>query len=540
MMYLGDYPTSAIVRFMWNTNAVAGESITRGTNGSIRIYKNNSTTERSSANGITDTEDFDSLTGVHHCNIDLSDNTDSGFYAAGNEYMVVLQGAAIDGKTINAALAQFSVERSGGILALLKDGTNGLTAIKNAINTVDDFVDTEVAAIKTQTDKLTFDGSNNIAANVLRISDDSVAADNAESYFDGTGYGEILQRTTIATLASQTSFTLTAGSADNNAYNGAVAVIQDSATAAQKSVGVISAYTGSTKTVTLLNDPAIFTIAVGDTITILANKTLKPTVDNRTLDVSSGGEAGLDWGNIGNPTTTQGLSGTTVKTATDVETDTQDIQSRLPAALVAGRMSSDAVAISGSTAAADAVESNIGNLDAPVSTVDTVVDAIKAKTDNLPSDPADQSLVIAATTAIYDRVGAPAGASVSADIAAVKTQTAAIETDTQDVQSRLPASLDSGRIVAKAEVVADKTNYALTSGERDSIAAALFDAANAIETGLTFRQAMRLVSAVLAGKLSGAEGTMITIRNAVADDADRLIVTVTADGNRTAFTYDLS
>jgi hypothetical protein len=65
---------------------------------------------------------------------------------------------------------------------------------------------------------------------------------------------------------------------------------------------------------------------------------LRPTTAGRTLDVSAGGEAGLDWANVGSPTTTVGLSGTTVKTATDVETDTADIQSRLPAALVSGRI----------------------------------------------------------------------------------------------------------------------------------------------------------------------------------------------------------
>jgi len=45
-------------------------------------------------------------------------------------------------------------------------------------------------------------------------------------------------------------------------------------------------------------------------------------------------------------------------TAEDIETDTQDIQSRIPAALVSGRMSSDAVAISGSTDAADKLEAS--------------------------------------------------------------------------------------------------------------------------------------------------------------------------------------
>ena len=53
------------------------------------------------------------------------------------------------------------------------------------------------------------------------------------------------------------------------------------------------------------------------------------------------GYAGLDWSKVHAPTTTQNLSGTSVKTATDIETDTQDIQSRLPAALVGGRIDSD-------------------------------------------------------------------------------------------------------------------------------------------------------------------------------------------------------
>jgi hypothetical protein len=45
--------------------------------------------------------------------------------------------------------------------------------------------------------------------------------------------------------------------------------------------------------------------------------------------------------------------------------------------------------------------------------------AIKAKTDNLPATPADETLVINATTAIFNRIGAPVGASISADIAGI-------------------------------------------------------------------------------------------------------------------------
>jgi hypothetical protein len=49
----------------------------------------------------------------------------------------------------------------------------------------------------------------------------------------------------------------------------------------------------------------------------------------------------------------------------------------------------------------------------------TALDAVKAKTDLLPTDPADQSLVIAATDAIMARLGVPIGASIVADIASV-------------------------------------------------------------------------------------------------------------------------
>jgi len=124
-MYLGDYAVSAMIDMKWNTNAVAGASITRATNGTIRIYKGNSLTERTSSVGITDTEDVDTLTGVHHLRIDTSDNTDAGFYAAGSEYQIVLAGATIDGQAINAVLAHFSIERSGGMLALLKTVISG-------------------------------------------------------------------------------------------------------------------------------------------------------------------------------------------------------------------------------------------------------------------------------------------------------------------------------------------------------------------------------------------------------------------------------
>jgi hypothetical protein len=46
------------------------------------------------------------------------------------------------------------------------------------------------------------------------------------------------------------------------------------------------------------------------------------TTAGRTLDVSVGGEAGLDWANVGSPTTSLALTGTTIATTQKVDVDT--------------------------------------------------------------------------------------------------------------------------------------------------------------------------------------------------------------------------
>lgn len=60
-----------------------------------------------------------------------------------------------------------------------------------------------------------------------------------------------------------------------------------------------------------------------------------------------------------------------------------------------------------------------------------------------------------------------------------------------------------------------------------------------VETGLTLRQALRLVTAATAGKISGGGTSTITIRNAVVDGVDRITAEVDSAGNRTSITYDL-
>ena len=78
---------------------------------------------------------------------------------------------------------------------------------------------------------------------------------------------------------------------------------------------------------------------------------------------------------------------------------------------------------------------------------------------------------------------------------------------------------------------------ALATDAANEIADALLDRTDAIETGLTLRGAIRLDTAALAGKLSGAAGTTVTIRN-VGDTKARITATVDSDGNRSAVTTD--
>lgn len=84
----------------------------------------------------------------------------------------------------------------------------------------------------------------------------------------------------------------------------------------------------------------------------------------------------------------------------------------------------------------------------------------------------------------FTRVGAPSGASISADIAAVKAQASEIETDTQDIQSRIPAALVSGRMDASVGEMAVNT---LTAS---ALAA---DAVNEIQNGLASQDSVNTI-----------------------------------------------
>lgn len=76
----------------------------------------------------------------------------------------------------------------------------------------------------------------------------------------------------------------------------------------------------------------------------------------------------------------------------------------------------------------------------------------------------------------------------------------------------------------------------LTAGERNSVADALLDRADAVETGITPRLYMRRTGAVIAGKLSGA-GTGTEVFKGIDVETIRVTVTVEDSGNRTTVTF---
>ncbi len=140
---------------------------------------------------------------------------------------------------------------------------------------------------------------------------------------------------------------------------------------------------------------------------------------------------------------------------------------------------------------------------------------------------------------------APSVEDIVAGIDTDSTQLAAIRADTEDIQSRIPAALVSGRINASVGAMASNvvTADALASDAvaeiQSGIPASILDAAAGVETGMTMRQALRVMLASLAGKVSGGGTTTITFRN-VGDTKDRIVATVDGDGNRSAVTLDLT
>ncbi len=122
MNYLGDFVEDATVYLMFNTfssdDPSASCTITNFINTDVHIHKDDGLTQRNNATGITVSVDFDGITGSHMIKIDTSDDTVADFWVAGSDYFVRIEGTTVDGATINAVVAHFSIDNR--VTALVK------------------------------------------------------------------------------------------------------------------------------------------------------------------------------------------------------------------------------------------------------------------------------------------------------------------------------------------------------------------------------------------------------------------------------------
>jgi hypothetical protein len=139
MNYLGDYADNLVVDILFTTHDKDGAAVAPSSafeNTDIRIYKNGSATQKTTVNGITMTSPFDALVGLHLLQIDTNNDTgDAGFWAAGNEYSVVLiPDETIDGESVIKVIGSFSIERAGASVSMLKNASYGLLALESIVS----------------------------------------------------------------------------------------------------------------------------------------------------------------------------------------------------------------------------------------------------------------------------------------------------------------------------------------------------------------------------------------------------------------------
>jgi hypothetical protein len=284
MQYLGDIAVGQTIRFTFPTYTQQGASVAPSVAGTVRVYKDANTAE--STAGVTYTTSFDSVSGQNLVAIDTS--ADGTFYTAGSDYSVSLHGATVDSQSLNGAtLAHFSIQNR----TALRPSTPGRTLDVDASGRVRlqaTQTGVTIPTVTTITDGVTLaDG----AITEPKIASGAFTATKfAAGAFDA-----------VWTVASRTL----------TGFGTLVADIWGAATSGLNVLGSIGK---------LLVDNINATIGSRSSHSAADVRTEMDTNSNK-LDV---------------PVSTRASA----STASAIETDTQDIQNRLPAALVNGRMDS--------------------------------------------------------------------------------------------------------------------------------------------------------------------------------------------------------
>lgn len=250
---------------------------------------------------------------------------------------------------------------------------------------------------------------------------------------------------------------------------------------------------------------------------------LSPTVAGRTLDVSAGGEAGVDWANIGSPTTSNALTGTTIATTQKVDVETIKTNPVVNGGTVTFPTTATLASTTNITAGTITTATNVttvNGLAAGVITATSIASnaltAAKIATDAIGA----AQLATDAVTEIQSGL---------ATASALSTVAGYIDTEVATIVSGV-AALQVGVTVTTNN---DKTGYRLSATGVDDIHDEV------VEGSTTLRQGARLWNSAAAGKLSGAATTTVNIRD-LADTKNRVSATVDSSGNRSAVTTDVT
>lgn len=253
-----------------------------------------------------------------------------------------------------------------------------------------------------------------------------------------------------------------------------------------------------------------------------------PVSAGETLTVSSGnGNAAV-----------QSIANNAI-TAAAIATDAIDADAIAAGAIDAGAIATGAItaakfaagAIDNAAIAADAIGSSelaasaVTEIQtglatsAALATAQGDVTAIKAKTDNLPVDPADQSLVIAAADAIYNRIGAPVNGSISQDMQDNRTAADGLYGVLGDP---VGASISADIAAIQASIDSAPSVSAIASAVHNFV----------VESTYTFQDVTRLSAAALLGEVSGAETAAPILFKGIDGVSARITMTGDQYGNR--------
>jgi len=547
-----DYALSDTIYKMFTTRAF-GTGIPTVLAGSpvVSVYENDNLTEITT--GVVLTVDHDGVVGLNRVVITATGG--NGFEVDKDYNLVITTGTVASVSVVGEVVGSFSINRSASKAGSIVAGTFGAGAIDAAAIAAN-----AIGASELATDAI---GAAQIGADAItaaKIADDAIAAehlatgaivaatfaagaiDAAAIATDAIGAPEfaqaaadkiwatatrtltssgdnptLMQSTTITGLVSQTVFNLVAGSADNDAYNGALVVLTDVSTSTQKAIGVVSDYLGSAKTVTLVTAP-IFTIANTDNIDIIA------AVGASDVTLADGSFTAAKW----------------AASAIDASAIAAN-------AITAGKIATGA--ITAAKFAADAITSTV--------VADNFITAAKINADAITAAKVAAGTIDAATFAAGAINAAAIATDAGAKIRGSTTGTADSGSTTTLVDNALTEANDywkgarvrftGGTLAGQSRIITGFVAASDTITFSPAVTTAVVTHAYEIEfdtdpwvrvlgnTTWSASAIAQITVAVNSGKISGLATTTSTLRDS-EDAANLVVATVDADGNRSAVT----